>query len=585
MFKKSLFLLFITLFIAPYLVKADMISLIRADQCETIIEIYIEANQIRVTFEIGEKDYLNFPLLIPEKYKQGGLNETNKKEYLNRFFNETFLLTADGKRLTGELLELKRISRNYRASLYTGKVDTASMTISPRVVYAEIIYKTSKSKKLSITPPLVNKFKITFANIGFVTYHKGLPVNDLRYLAAKETVHLDWKDPWYSKFENRNIVRHHKNSLMSFLYVDPYEIRHEMLVRIKDLEDWIEMDFEIDDIITIAELDSVKKLVADFLITKNKLTADGIAIPPILDKVNFVEVKLSGIQILEKPKDLPFSSAIIGVIFVYPHDSLPNKVTINWDMWSDNLERVPCVMTDPVGPMPYDLVQGDTALVWINYLKNYELPIVTKVNIKQASVSYPVFTVLFLLGLITLVVRTLKKKKKWRWQRVSVAVLLLFSATLLYPFWLTTKIPFAQKKSFSKPQASVLVADLLHNTYRAFDFREESDVYDKLEMCNTGDLLADIYIQTKQSMVLESQGGIQVKLKSVDIIDVKEVDMKDMAKDAMAFQCEWIVDGDVGHWGHIHKRINQYQAIMKIKPDNGSWKMYDMEIIEESRKL
>ena len=193
-------------------------------------------------------------------------------------------------------------------------MDTASLTISPRVIFAEIIYKTEKPERVSITPPIIEDYVGTLANIGFVTYHKGLPVNDLRYLTKEEVVHLDWSDPWYSKFESRNIVRHHKNSLMSFLYVDPYEIRHEMLVRLKDLEDWIDLDYHIDDDISAAELDSIKKLVADFLITKNKLTADGIAIPPILDKVHFVEVKLSGIQILEKPRDLPYSAAIIGVI-------------------------------------------------------------------------------------------------------------------------------------------------------------------------------------------------------------------------------------------------------------------------------
>ncbi len=565
--------------------KADIISLIRADQCETITEIYIEEDQIRVTFEIGENDYIHFHRLIPEEYMENGLNDQNKSEYLSHFFNETFIITANGKRLTGELIELKRLPRNYRASLYTGQVDTASLTISPRVIYAEIIYITEKPNHVAITPPLIDGYSGTLANIGFVTYHKGLPVNDLRYLATEETVHLDWSDPWYTKFENKNIARHHKNSLMSFLYVDPYEIRHEMLVRLKDLEDWIDLDYHIDDDIKAAELDSIKNVVADFLITRNKLTADGIAIPPILDKVHFVEVKLSGIQILEKPRDLPYSAAIIGVILVYPHESMPGRVTIDWDMWSEKLQSVPCVMSDPAGPMPYDLMPGDTTLVWVNYLKNYELPTVSKVNITQASVSYPLFTILLLLGLTWLVVHTLRRRKSWNWIRITGAIVLLIGAFLLLPFWVNTKIPFVQKKSFSRPEASTLVADLLHNTYRSFDFRDESLVYDKLALCNYGDLLSEIYIQTKQSMVLENQGGIQVKLKSVDMLNVDEIRLKDLEKDALAFECEWVVEGDVGHWGHIHKRINQYQAIMKVKPVEGSWKMYGLEIIEETRKL
>ena len=129
----------------------------------------------------------------------------------------------------------------------------------------------------------------------------------------------------------------------------------------------------------------------------------------------------------------------------------------------------------------------------------------------------------------------------------------------------------------------MLVSELLKNTYRAFDFREESDVYDKLAISNEGELLSEIYIQTKQSMVLENQGGIQVRLKAVDILDVNEIESDE--DEGLAYQCNWIVEGNVGHWGHIHRRINQYTAEIKVKPVDGVWKMYGLDIIEETRQL
>ena len=128
----------------------------------------------------------------------------------------------------------------------------------------------------------------------------------------------------------------------------------------------------------------------------------------------------------------------------------------------------------------------------------------------------------------------------------------------------------------------MLVDQLLKNTYRAFDFRNESDVYDKLEISNTGDLLTEIYIQTKRGMVLENQGGIQVKVKEVNILDVNE---EDSDKEGISYNCKWTVKGTVGHWGHIHSRINQYNAVLTIIPDNGVWKVFDIDMIEESRLL
>ena len=43
------------------------------------------------------------------------------------------------------------------------------------------------------------------SDIGFVVYHRGIAVNDFRYLAAKEPILLDWGDPFYTRFERRTL--------------------------------------------------------------------------------------------------------------------------------------------------------------------------------------------------------------------------------------------------------------------------------------------------------------------------------------------------------------------------------------------
>ena len=47
---------------------ADFISLIQADKCETILEIFVEEENIIVKLEIGERDYQWFSGVIPEDY-------------------------------------------------------------------------------------------------------------------------------------------------------------------------------------------------------------------------------------------------------------------------------------------------------------------------------------------------------------------------------------------------------------------------------------------------------------------------------------------------------------------------------------
>ena len=579
--KYKYFLLTLTFFLFFLPARADFISWIRADQCETIIEVYIEDGQIRVTYEIGLRDWKYFKEIVPDEFLNEEIAKLIKAKGENYFYTDVFTLNADGKNLIGKIVKQELIPRKYRASLYTGVVEENS-NLSKQVLFTEIVYPLNmRPKKVVITPPIEAGMRNTMANIGFVTYHKNIPVNDLRYLSRRETLNLNWEDPWYSRFNNINLRRHHQSSLMSFLYVDPYEVRHEVLMRVKDLEEWIDLGYKLDDYIEVEELDVLKDKIANFLVNRNIVTIDGKVGQPIIDKIHFVKWSLAGIQIQELKERMDYSSAVIGVIFAYPHDSIAQNITIDWDMFTDKITAVPNVATDPVGPMPYILKKDDNVLVWKNFMKKYKLPTISEVHVSQAKI--PVLYIAAFFVILFSVVKMFKNSSKNRKSMLVNGSILVIGILLILmgsTFKQSMNIPFIQQTSFSKPEASTLVSHLLKNTYRAFDFREESDVYDKLAISNDEELLADLYIQTKKSMVLESQGGIQVKLKDVEVMEVEEVSSDE---EGISFKCKWVVKGDVGHWGHIHSRTNQYAAILSVKPDNGIWKLYDIDIIEEVR--
>jgi hypothetical protein len=575
------YLFFIALLTSPAGdLKADYINLIQADKCETIIEMFIEDDSLRITFEIGENDYQWFHHVIPERYLEGGFSEKNQRDKFKKFFRETFLVHTDNKLLTGEVVQVKRIDRILRASLYTGKVDTTS-TASKYVVFVEAVYPLRKKpKRISFTPPLKQGYEVTFANIGFVTYHKMIPINDIRYLGRTEALNLNWKDPWYTNFDNRNLRRHHSSSILSFLYIDPYEVRHEILARIMDLANWIDLDYQLDDIIKVKDQDSLKNRIADFLINRNKVIIDGEESNPIIDKIHFVKVALSGIQVMDAPVDLPYSSAIIGVIFTYPNPGIPQKVTVEWDLFADKINQIPNVATDPAGPMRYILMPDDSILVWQNFLKKYKIPTVSEVKVTNASLNLPLLSIVFALAIVILIHRNGKRIFDWSKNSKRYLSIFILLGLVTFPLQTEIEIPFLKKQGFSKPEASALITQLLKNTYRAFDFREENDIYDKLAISYDGKLLTDVYLETKKSMVLENQGGIQVKVKDVELV---EVDETGSAAGGLAYECQWRVSGNVGHWGHIHRRTNQYRAILSIRPVDGVWKMFDLDMIEEVR--
>jgi hypothetical protein len=131
-------------------------------------------------------------------------------------------------------------------------------------------------------------------------------------------------------------------------------------------------------------------------------------------------------------------------------------------------------------------------------------------------------------------------------------------------------------------QAAVLLETLLKNVYRAFDFREEEDVYDKLAISVAGDLLADIYLENRRSFAVQAAGGAQAKVKEVKIQNAS-AERLDGSPLEYALRGQWTAMGTVGHWGHVHTRQNLYDAIVTIEAVDGAWKITDLEVIEVNR--
>ena len=52
---------------------------------------------------------------------------------------------------------------------------------------------------------------------------------------------------------------------------------------------------------------------------------------------------------------------------------------------------------------------------------------------------------------------------------------------------------------------------------------------------------------------------------------------------ALNLRSKWQALGSVGHWGHIHNRVNQYEAIVTVETVEGAWKIIQLDLLEETR--
>jgi len=537
-----------------------------------------------------------FDRMIPDAFFKGaGIKRPSLEDRMRRFSDEDLqIITDKGEKLRATLKLIEPRFRKDRPSPYAGKLNPYTLQIIPgppedkRVLYAELVYPfTKKPESLTIIPPLDEKSKVSKASIGFMVYHKRAPIIDFRYLAQPSTVTLDWADPWYSVFDKKALKRWQRGGVMSFLYIEPFEVRHEILARVKDLEAWIDLGLQGDEFIEVDENEPLKKRVGEFFLKRDKVLIDGKQLRPILDRTAFVKYAMTGSTFLVQPEKLPINTAMLGVIITYLTKEIPQEVTSEWNLWSDRIQKVPANAIDPAGPFPSYVTPEDNMLTWNNFLKKYKVPTVAKIELDESltTMKIPLASALCLAAVFPLGWLIIRRRKRARPVRLQIglAMALIAGGILLHPFLkVAVAKPAAMAPKMTDKEAVVVLNSLLKNIYRSFDFREEEDVYDRLATSVSGDLLSDIYLQNRKSLVVTQAGGARARVKEVKILNV-DVNHLDSRPLGLMFRAKWTAMGSVGHWGHIHIRKNQYDANITVEPMDGAWKITDLELLEEKR--
>ena len=296
-----------------------------------------------------------------------------------------------------------------------------------------------------------------------------------------------------------------------------------------------------------------------------------------MDRVHFIYRNIRTSGVIDPPQDLDIIRATLGVIFTYPVDGLPDSVAMEWELFNERIPLVPSSATDEAGSLPYILSPGDDVLRWQNFLTNPTLPTLVEVAAPpRFRWAYWAGAAVGLIGLIVLGMRHGRAvlRRQWPARRVWMAV----TASIVL---LVLALPRALGLTVAAGQAEDVMDGLLRNVYLAFDYRDEVQIYDMLERSVTGDLLTDIYLETRRSLELANQGGARAKVKDVEILesDSRSVD----GGAGFETRLVWNVMGSVGHWGHIHRRNNQYEARFVVRAEGGVWKISDMELLQEQR--
>lgn len=559
--------------LAPLQVSADAIVRSTAMFADTIAEYFVETDHVRLELEIGEADIASFRNLLPGSiYQQLGFGDEPLEDRLQLFTSRDLAIFNNGEPLAGFVRAMGPATRPLRDEVTGEELPTAEQDAT-LVIGATLVFPfEGRPDSLTLMAPV----ETGLANIGFVLYHQGVAVNDYRYLSSGYTVNLDWADPWYSSFPQRALKRQYESPMTGFIYVEPFEVRKEIIVRPHDIQQWVDLGLEGQDVIRAGQQDEIKRKVVEFLAPHFRVKIDGVAVEGTLDRVNFLRRTLKSSTVVDN-QDIELLPATLGVIYVFPTAGLPQSVEMEWDVFTEKMQRVPTASVDQAGPLPVILEPSFNILRWDNYLKFPDIP--TLVDIQAPPGPLQKFSswgrwVALGLSLVALAAIIGSRRKNGKFSIAAVAGLV---AGILATLFLMYE---SRQSSMNSQRLEQLAGNLLHNVYRAFDYRGEEVIYDVLSRSASGELLTEVYLETRRGLELANQGGARVKVKDIEVLEAVLVEA---SGESLTVNSKWNVSGSVGHWGHVHQRRNGYHAMLEISEIGGAWKLTGLEILEEER--
>jgi len=366
-------------------------------------------------------------------------------------------------------------------------------------------------------------------------------------------------------------------AFQSFVSVEAFEVRHEVLVRLKDVAARVGIDPGQE--LAIEDQDGVKQWVRDLVFEHVSLEIDDEPQAPTSERVDFLTLDEKGVLPRPTPVGEAVEDAWVGVTTVYLTPTTSQSLSISWE-FIEGAAEIPATVTDPESTRSVLLNPREPDLRWDNELAEDPVPRVSTTAVDPTDLIIPLWSLLPLTAAFGFAVAALRRRQAAL--SFAFARVLLVVVVLLGPLgnW-AVALPASVGSTPSASQAKRILARVLPNIYRAFEFREESAVFDRLSMAVTGEVLTEIYLEHRKVLEMEERGGARARVEAVEVINVDSIEPD--SPSGFSARVIWTVGGTVTHFGHRHFRQNRYDARVSLVPDNDIWKIRGIEVFDEER--
>ena len=412
---------------------------------------------------------------------------------------------------------------------------------------------------------------------------------------SPHSIALDWENPphkdrTYWK-ERREWMKQRREALLgvtsysatyAYLYLEPQEIRFEILVPLLTLETWLPLQREEADYLSVAEQDAMEKALPGFLQEVCHTHIDGMEITAQLDRLDFFTLDIRDFAKKQERKKVGVANARVGMILSFPTKGNFQSASLEWSFFNE--------VTPLLNTMTYVFDQPGERFFFTDNERTWQWQSPKHASGPQVSSwlslppvpSMPTMPLSLLFLLAAFSGGAFALKRNWK---IAVPVLVLGGWFGWWnPVWQQMVIPHPTKEAPlpTPPEQNKIAEVLLRNIYRSFDYLQDADVYSALSRSADGDYLEKLYLQIKKGLILTEQGGAHSRVRNVQWLE-SEPTSHPMRAQSFSLSVKWEITGTVEHWGHIHTRRNAYRAELEVKAVDDEWKLVDLEVLDEDQ--
>lgn len=571
-------------------VSADVVLTNGSEVAPNIAVLHVKDDGVYIDLEIYVEDIPFFADMLPIGWSSDFVEgEPEAEQDTNQGYAQAesralSIVAGDERALNADIRKVEYRTRIDRASPLAGQRDPFSGQVvpsppkDPRVLFTEVFFPFQNlvPKELTIVPP--SRDGEPLATIGMQVFDRKVPVTDFSFLSKPAELKIHWPDPWDSRFSAESLNRKAQGGTSTFLYIEPREVRHETLIRLRELAPWIGETTEVGQTLSPQRSALIINQAASFLASRNPVTIDGKSVQPSNATAKLLELTSQGFQVVEPEKEVSVNNAFIGAILSFSSAELPDQVTVTWDMFDEEISRVATISNDIAGPFFGAVTPADPQFHWQNHLLQYQRASVTQIPVEQQKRQNP--AVALIAGIISAasLCFLLLARGKVAKRTSCVTMVAAASATFVLSGYLP-ELPWNKPEPPEQQVAEDILRSMVENLNTVT--LEVSPAARKAELAHivTAASLGDIATEVERGLVIRTPGSNLATVTDISDLKLERINPT-LKPGGFSALTKWTVKAQGGHWGHAHIRAVTFRVLAEVIPESGQWKLDGLTVIE-----